>query len=485
MSESYDVVIVGAGVVGLSLARELLRREVSVLVVDKEADVGRGASGRNSGVLHPGFSVTPGSLKARLNVEGSRAMRGVCEDLSVPLRECGTLVVAREDDEIPTLHAMCEKGRANGLERIGVIGRDELEELEPRVRGIAALHSADGAIVESLLLVTRLATNVAANGGAFALLSPVEAIVRDGEAWVVSAGGSEVRAAVVVNAAGVGAPEVAALAGLGRWESFPCRGEYLILDKAAVGVPGRMVYPVPPKSGGLGVHFTPTIAGNTLLGPSAEYIPGGFDYSTTGPVLEQLFTEAAWLCPDIDRRDAISSMAGIRAKIAKGSYGEADFVVEETAPGFVGLVGIESPGLSASPAIARMAAGLVLGRLGERPERAGFDPTVRAQQRFEDLDAAGKAARAETDPDDRAVVCRCEQVTRREVLAALRDPVGARTLSAVKARCRAGTGRCQGGFCTPRVVGIMRDELGVAATAITSKGPGSELFPGEAKELLS
>jgi glycerol-3-phosphate dehydrogenase len=506
-----DVVVIGAGIVGVSVARELIRRGLSVLVIEKEPDVGRGASGRNSGVLHPGFSVAVGSLKARLNVEGSRAMRPLCEELSVPLREVGTLVVGFEPSDLAALEAMRDAGRQNGLERLEIIGANDLARLEPEVTGFAALYSPEGAIVEPFLLVQRLATSALANGCEFMIGGEVTALARDAEGWTVMAAATgsgpsgasaegrpatgadsappkafDIRARVVVNAAGVGAPAISAMAGGETFDSFPCRGEYLILDKAATGVPGRMVYPVPPKSGGLGVHFTPTIEGNTLIGPSAEYVGDGEDWGTSAPVLRQLFAEASTLCPGVDPRDVISSMAGVRAKLAQGAYGSTDFVVEDSreAPGLVNLVGIESPGLSASPAIARMTADLVMERF---PGREAYElvPLPPRDGRFAHSSDEDRARRAEADPGSRRVVCRCEQVTSSEVRAALEDPLAKPSMTSVKVRCRAGSGRCQGSFCSPRIIDMMRRELGMSATEITLKGPGSEILAGESKVLLS
>ncbi len=487
----YDVAIIGAGVIGLSVARELLRRDLSVLVIDKEHDVGRGASGRNSGVIHPGFSVAPGTLKARLNVEGSRRMREVCAELDVPFEETGTLVVAASSDEVPALQAMLDAGRANGLERLAIIGADELAELEPAVSGSAALYSPEGTIISPHALVFRVTESCLANGCDIALNTEVRDLTRDDESWILSAPSLEARARLVVNAAGVAAPHISRLARAEHFDSHPCRGEYLVLDRLAQGVPGRMVYPVPPESGGLGVHFTPTIDGNTLIGPSAEYLDTAEDFRTTPEVLARLFDEATALCPDFDPADVIASFAGVRAKISRGTYGESDFVIENSrlAPGLINLVGIESPGLSSSPAIAEYAAGLVLAHFPDHP--AGPAPGTRAlipispvSTRFADLSDADRRLRAEADPDSRAVVCRCEEVTRAEVLAALRNPLGAQSLAAVKTRCHAGMGRCQGGFCTPRVIDIMRNELGIPAKEITLKGPSSEMLSGETKELF-
>lgn len=493
-----DVVVIGAGVVGLATARELLAHGLSVLVVDKEHDVGRGASGRNSGVVHSGFAVPPGSLKARLSIEGSRLLRALCAGLDVPLAEVGTLVVAADAGDAASLERLKAAGEANGLDDLEILDGTALAALEPDVEGVAALLSPSGAVVDPLALVARLADAVVqggsgrggrCTGGEIRLLAEVTGLASlgRGEGWEVIVGARDaVRTRVVVNAAGVAAPRISAMAGGESFESTPCRGEYLVLDKQAVGLPTRMVYPVPPTSGGLGVHFTPTVHGTTLVGPSAEYVDEAQGESTSSGVLQRLTEEARGLCRAFDPDTIITSFAGVRAKIGRGAYGQADFVIEESgrAPGLVNLVGIESPGLTAAPAIALTAAGLAL-RSFPGAERSELPEPPPRSPRFAELDDAGRAAWAARDPDAREIVCRCEQVTRAEVVQALgRGPGGLSSLAGVRARCRAGSGRCQGGFCGPKVTSILREELGSAPARVTLKGPGSELFAGEAKELL-
>jgi len=487
MSAAYDVVVIGAGVIGLAAARELLRRDLSILILDKDEDVGRGASGRNSGVIHSGFAVAPGTLKAHLNVRGSRLMRAVCAELDVPFDEVGTLVVTADEDEAGTLPRLRDNGLANGLTDLRIIDGDELARLEPSVAGHAALFSPEGAIINPFTLVLRLADCCLANGASVAVGTEVEGLspLRDG--WQVATSGGVIEAAVVVNAAGVNAPDISSAAGGESYESFPCRGEYLVLDREARNVPRRMVYPVPPSEGGLGVHFTPTTSGSILIGPSTEYIDNQEDYATSGEVLARLMSEAKALCPGFDPTDVIASFAGVRAKISKGAYGAADFVVEESrkAPGLINAVGIESPGLSSAPAIAERIAEIVGARFADRPARKDFVRGGRPSAvRFADAPIEERARRAAADPDQRQIICRCEQVTRREVLDAIDNPLGARSLATVKARCRAGMGRCQGSFCMPRIVDLLAAERGVAVSDMTLKGPGSELFVGETKELL-
>jgi glycerol-3-phosphate dehydrogenase len=277
------------------------------------------------------------------------------------------------------------------------------------------------------------------------------------------------------------------MAGVRRWRIYPCRGEYAILDRSKSWLISRMVYPVPPKGGpGLGVHLTPTVDGNILIGPSAEYVHAKDDTRTTGEVRRRLLQEAAELLPGISAADVIGAYSGVRPKLTPESVkGSADFVIEEVseAPGMLHLVGIESPGLTAAPAIAKEVAGWVNSRLG-RPEKPLFRRAGRHPARFREKASTDQAALIESDPDYGRIVCRCELVTKREVLDAAHNRLGAISLTALKYRSRAMMGRCQGGFCGPRVVDLLIQE-GIPPEEITLRGGDSWLFTGTSKGLRS
>ncbi len=485
MDGRFDVAVIGGGVVGCAIARELTRYSVKVALLERQADVARGTSSKNSGVVHTGFNVPPGSLKARLNVAGAAMFEDVCRELDVPFKRVGKLVIALEEEQLVDLRALEASGRQNGVPSLEIIGRDEIKRLEPGISGFAALHAPTAAITCPYSLTIALAECAAANGAQVQLESPVTAIKREDWGFALTTPRGPVHASLVINSAGLEADRVAEMAGVHRWRIYPCRGEYAILDRSKGGLISRMVYPVPPRGGpGLGIHLTPTVDGNILIGPSAEYIPDVEDTRTTIEVRRQMLREAAALLPGISASDVIAAYSGVRPKLTpEGVGGSADFVIEEApeALGMLHLVGIESPGLTAAPAIAVEVAAWVASRTG----RATGPRSVngwRRPVRFRESGPAERAQLIESDPDYGRVVCRCELVTKREVLDAARNKLGAISLTALKYRSRAMMGRCQGGFCGPRIVELLVQE-GIPPEEITLRGGESWLFAGTSKGL--
>jgi glycerol-3-phosphate dehydrogenase len=478
----YDVIIIGAGVVGCAIARELSRYCLSVLVLDKEDDVARGASGRNSGVVHSGIQVPAGSLKAELNVAGSKLFPRLCRQLGVPYRRVGKLIVARHRRELDKLGEMKQAGEVNGVPGLEIIDGERLREMEPEIRGLAALYSPTDAIVTPYTLNIALAENAMQNGVDIKLNTQVIKINKLRHNFKLQTSTGLYNGRYVVNSTGVWADKLARMVGITGYRIYPCRGEYWVMDKRCSGLIRSMVYPVPRAGeGGLGIHLTPTIDGNLLIGPSAEYIQQREDHRTTRPVLTRLYQQAQRLLPAVDRRHFIASYAGIRCKLSRsGRF--ADFVIREEpkVKGFINLVGIESPGLSAAPAIAEVVAGIINQGLKLIP-KTDFNPYRKARTRFAALSLEQKAARIKNDPLFGELICRCEQVSRREVLDAIANPLGARSISAIKYRCRATMGRCQGGYCLPRLVDMLETH---SDEDITLHGPGSFLFVGSTKELL-
>lgn len=485
----FDVLVIGGGVVGCAVLRELSRyRKLTIGLVEKESDVARGMSGRNSGVVHAGFNVRPGTLKARLNVEGRGIFAEYCRELGVPYEEVGKLVVAKTEEEISHLEKLKRQGEENGTADLRMVDQKELSRIEPNIAGIAALHSPRSAITCPFTLTTALAENAMRNGASIFLDTEVTAISQHEWGFAVdTAAAGALRSSMVVNSAGIFSADVAGMVGINGYRTRPCRGEYHVLDKRARSLVNGLVYPVPlPASGVLGIHITPTVDGNLMLGPSAEYIDDCEDTANTATVMEKLYREAAELMPKIRREHFIRSFSGIRMKLTViGSGPHEDFVIEESdrVPGFVNLIGIESPGLTSSPAIAKMVAGII-GNTIELEPRPDFNPVRHAGKRFSHLPEPEKAELVRRNPAQGTIICRCETVTRQEVLDAINNPLGARTLNGIKMRCRAGMGRCQGGFCSPRIVEILEKEFGMSVNQITLMGRGSELFAGRTKDLL-
>ena len=484
MNSQYEVLIIGGGVVGCAIARELSKYNVKAALLEKEADVSMGASCRNSGVCHGGFKYAPGSMRALVAVKGNAMMDDLCRDLKVKLKRIGKLTVALEKEDEPTLHKMKENGDANGVPGVRVIYQDEMRKIQPGVEGVAALHSPTSAIISPYGLTIGLAENALANGVNFHLGQEVNAIEQQADGnWIVrAASGDTFSAKVIINAAGLFAAEVCKMAGISEYKIYPCRGEYYVLDKRLDGTLKCLIYPAPKKhAAGWGTHLTPTVDGNILIGPTAEYLDDPEDYSCTANIMEQLRIEGQQLLPALRATDLIRNFAGSRAKQTPPEVGgNADFVIEDRKDlkGFINLVGIESPGLTSSPAIAVMVADMVKNHIMLTPDPA-FNPVRPGKvDFFMELSHEEKADLIAQDPNYGKIVCLCEKITKREVLDAIQNPLGARTLISVKYRGRASMGRCQGDFCIPRIVRLLRDEFGGNPEDFLKQGKTSPLFAG-------
>ncbi len=482
---AYDVLIIGGGVVGCSIARGLSRYRVNVLLVEGECDVAMGTSGRNSGVAHAGFYIKPGTLKAEMNIRGHRLLPGICRELYVPYQKIGKLVVAKNGDEIPYLENLKGVGERNGTRWLQIIDRDKIKKLEPNIEAIAALYSPTSAILDPFRLTIALAENALENGVKCSLNTRVTAISRENGAFRVETNKKEFKSEIVVNSAGLYADKIAGMVGIDRYTIYPCRGEYHILDKSKSSLVNHLLYPVPPKDlGGLGVHLTPTIDGNIMLGPSAEYIHEA-DVSNTSDVMDLLLREACEILPGISRKDFIRSFAGVRPKlIPAGSDKPADFIIEEDPEvvNFINLIGIESPGLTGAPAIAEKVVGMIK-KIRDLEVNHVFNPHRKAPVRFSELPDHEKSGLIGKNPDYGQIVCRCETVTKQEISDALNNPLKVRSVDGIKRRCRAGMGRCQGGFCLPKIVEVMEEAYHPEIGEIRLNCAGSELFVGKTKDL--
>lgn len=471
-----DVVIIGGGVVGTAVAREFSRYRLDVALLEKEPDLAWGTTRANSGIVHSGYHNTPGTAKARLCVRGNRLMPRLAAALQVPFRRNGSLTVAFTPEEAATLEEWYAHGQANGIPRLRLITGRTARKLEPNLAPgiLRALDAPTAGIISPYELALALAENAAANGVALFAGSPVEALHRAGGRLEVTTPGATFRARLVVNAAGLGAEQVARLAGDESVKLRPRRGEEYLLDQAYGRVVTRTLFPT-ALGYSKGVLVIPTVGGNLMLGPTDVRGAGFEDLFTTADGYAEIATATRRLVPSLPGPGAvIASFAGLRATSATG-----DFVLgpSPSLPGLLHAAGIDSPGLTAAPAIAEeillhaKAAGLSLRKKREwvrgRP----------APVHFRDLDDEARAALAEADPAYRNVVCRCELVTEAEVVDAIRR--GARTLDGVKLRTRAGMGRCQGGFCTPKVMAILARELDLPYAALTKRGPGSELIAAD------
>lgn len=478
-SSAYDVCVIGAGVSGCAIARELSKNQLSVCVVEAADDVCCGTSKANSAIVHAGFDAQTGSLMARLNVEGNLLMPGLCEELGVDFNQIGSLVVCTSEETRPNLEALLARGIANGVLDLRIIERDELCAMEPNVSdaAVCALWAPTAGIVNPFQLTVALAEVAAQNGVDFLFNTRVTGVEKSGDKWLVSSNEAQVTASIVVNAAGVYADEIHNLVCRPGDELSitPRRGQYFVLDTAAQGYVKHTVFAL-PTAYGKGVLVSPTTAGNILVGPTAEDIDNKEGVDTTQDGLSQIREKSSITMKDVPLWHSIRTFSGLRAH-----QPNHDFVIGEVAgaAGFVDCAAIESPGLTSAPAIGRMVAGIVCDIAGQPADKRDWVSSRRRIPDVERMSLDEWAALIKTRPDYGRVICRCRHVTEGQIVDAIHAPIPATSLDAIKRRTEAGMGRCQAGFCTPKVMEILEREVeGMVPTALTKSGPGSELIVG-------
>jgi len=495
LEHTYNVIIIGGGIVGNAIARELSRFQLKVAVLEKEPDVGMETSCRNSGVLHSGINYQPGTLRAKLSVKGNSMMDRLCSDLKVKIKRIGKLTIAINEEDMCGVKRLMEQGKANGVPGLEILDRAGMCKIQPGSEGIAAVWSPTSAIISPYGLTIALAENAHTNGVDYFLKHKVSSITKENNVFTVKVKNGEMfHADILINAAGLSSGKISEMLSVSTSNNnsslriWPCRGEYYVLDKRLNGALKTLIYPIPgTKDAGLGIHLTPTVDGNILIGPSADYIPDETpeDYKVTSKVLDDLRREGQKLLPDIKMSDFIRNFAGNRPKLTPPSEGgNGDFVIEEAddVKGFVNLVGIESPGLTSAPAIAEMVRNIVANHvtLIEKKdfiaERSGF------AGHFSDLPNDEQEQLIKSNPEYGEIICRCEKITKKEIRDAIENTLGAKTLVSIKYRARNGMGRCQGGFCTPRIVRMLRDEYGFAPDDYIFREAGSNLFAGNVRE---
>ena len=470
----YDVAIIGGGVIGAAIARELSRYDVSVAVLEKGADVAVGASKANSAIVHAGYDCTPGTLKARLNVQGNAMMKALCEELSVPFMGIGSLAVAFNDDDRAELDKLLARGQANGVPGLQILTGEEVMRKEPNLSReiIAALWAPTGAIICPFELTLALMENAVVNGAQFIRGFEVQAITRTVDGFDISNGTKTVKAGYVVNAAGIRSDEINTLAGGKYFEIRPRKGEYMLLDRSAQGIVGTVVFQTPSRLG-KGVLVSPTVHGNVYAGPTAVDISDKDDTSTTPEGLWYLKKLSRKSVPALPLNKVITSFSGLRSVVV----GRDDFIIgrEEAVPGFVNAAGICSPGLSSSPAVALMVADELRQSGLSLVKKDGFIAIRHKEKAFHEMTAEEKREAIARDRLHGRVICRCETVTEAEIVRSLHSPVPATTMDGIKRRARAQAGRCQGGFCGPRIMEIICRETGMSMDEITKNGGQSWL----------
>lgn len=475
----YDVIIIGAGVTGTACARELARYQAKICVLEKEEDVCCGTSKANSAIVHAGYDAAEGSLKAKLNVRGNEMMEQLSRQLDFPFKRNGSLVVCLHKEDFPKLQALYERGIRNGVKGLQILSGEQAKEMEPNLSDevCRALYAPLAGIVCPFGMNIAFGENAAANGVEFQFDAEVLNIRRTEKGWELETSKGRFHTKTVINAAGVYADKFHNMVSADKLHITPRRGSYCLLDHSAGDHVSHTVFALPGKYG-KGILVAPTVHGNLLLGPTALDIEDKEGTNTTREELDQVLQKAVMNVKNIPVRQVITSFAGLRAH----EDGD-DFVIgePEDAPGFVDCAGMESPGLTAAPAVGEMAAEILRKKLNLEKKEV-FIVTRKGILNPGTLDKDAWQRLIHEDPAYGNIICRCETITEGEIRDAIRRPLGARSLDGVKRRTRAGMGRCQSGFCSPKTMEILAEELKEDMAAITKSGGNSQIIKGINKD---
>lgn len=476
----YDVLIIGGGVTGAAIARELSRYDLKTALFEKGEDVCSGTSKANSGIAHAGFDAVPGSLKAKMNIRGSQMMEELSRKLDFPYKRNGSLVLCFDEKDRPRLEKLLQQGKENGVEELEILEKKELLALEPALSEevVCALHAPTGGIVCPFKLTIALAENAAVNGVEFHLNEGVKR-VQPGtvEGYTVETGKGTYETRIVVNAAGLYGDEIHNQVSGEKLHITPRKGEYCLMDKKIGQLVSHTIFQMPTAMG-KGVLVTPTVHGNLMVGPTATDISDKEGVDTTAEGLDEVLKKAALSVKSLPRGVTITSFAGLRAH-----EDHDDFILGEVkdAPGFFDAVGIESPGLTSAPAIGEWMAEKIVEKLRKTQkveEKKAFQETRKDIPNIASMDQAEAAALIAENPAYGTIICRCEKVTEGEIIDAIRRPLGVRSLDGIKRRTRAGMGRCQAGFCSTKVMDILARELGIPLEEVTKAGGASRMLTG-------
>lgn len=477
----YDVVIIGAGVSGSASARELSRYKVNACVIEKTEDVCSGTSKANSGIVHAGFDAPEGSLMAKLNVEGNLMMEELSKELDFPFKKNGSLVICLSEEDMPKLKELYDRGIRNGVKELKILNKEEVLELEPNITDdvYAALYASTGGIVCPFGLNIALAENANTNGIEFRFNTEAQDIEKIDGGFIIKTNQGDIKTKYIVNAAGVYADKFHNMVSQNKINITARKGEYCLLDKTAGNHVSRTIFALPGKMG-KGVLVSPTAHGNLIVGPTSTDIDDKEGVNTTREGLDTVIGKSSMNVKNIPMRQVITSFSGLRAH-----EDNHEFIIKELedAKGFIDCAGIESPGLTSSPAIGKMVADILKEKLNleENPNFVGtrkgiLDPNTLSLEERNQL--------IKEQPAYGNIICRCEMITEGEIIDAIRRPLGAKSLDGVKRRTRAGMGRCQAGFCSPKTMEILERELSISMFDITKAGGESNMVLGLVKDSI-
>lgn len=478
----YDVAIVGAGVIGGMLARELSRYDLSVCLLEKENDVAMGASKANSGIVHGGYDPEPGTLKAKLNTAGVEQLFTAAKELNVPIIRNGSMVCAFSAEEEPMIRELYQRGQENQIPGLEILTGDQARQLEPNLsdKVTMVLHVTNAGIVGPYELTIAAVGNAMDNGVELKRNFAVAEIKRKADSFsVVSAAGEQVQSRYLVNCAGGGSDQIAALAGDGFFTVIPRAGEYMLLDKAEGSRVARTLFQCPTKEG-KGILVSPTVHGNLLVGPTAKQVATPDSKDTTPAGLAEVERLAAKSVPSVNFRQVITSFTGVRA-----SEGSGDFLIKpsDKVPGLIHAGAIDSPGLTCCVSIAKYLVDILSSQGLLLREKKNWNGTRKDPNAFREMSDEEKNAFIQKNPAYGKIVCRCETISEGEILEAIRQNPGARDMDGVKRRTRSGMGRCQGGFCGPYVMELLARELGIPMEEVTKNGGDSVMVIGRIGEV--
>ncbi|SES15026.1 NAD(P)/FAD-dependent oxidoreductase [Salisediminibacterium halotolerans] len=476
----YDVVIIGGGITGTTIARSCARKNLKTVLLEKSNDVANGTTKANSAIVHAGFDCIPGTNKARTNVKGNRMYPALCRELDVPFQQNGSVVLAFTEEDRLHLEHLFAQGEQNGVPSLQILEQTELRRMEPNVtkNAVAALYAPSAGIVGSYELAIACMENAMDNGVELRLNHQVTAVEAKNGGYELVAGDEVIEAKTVVNCAGLYADEIDCLLhGESRYDILPFAGEYNLFDQSTGNFTAATVFQ-PPSEKGKGVVALPTVEGNYLVGPTSEGPKAKDDLRTTRKGLQELREKGMRAIPDFPFQKVITSFTGLRAKTSGG-----DFIIEDSEmhPGFISAAAIDSPGLTAAPAIAEEILEKLLAYFPDAGDNLSFTPYRRPVQRFIEAPPLNKQEMLAEDERFGRIICRCEAITEGDIVDMIHRHAGAETLDGVKRRIRAGAGRCQGGFCSPRVMEILARELGREITEIVKDGPDSYVLTGSTK----
>lgn len=475
----HDVIIIGAGIVGAMISRELSKYNLDVLVLEKDNDVGNKTTNANSAIVHSGYDPVPGTLKARFNVEGNKMFDLLCDELDVPFYRIGSLTVALYDEQLPLLKSLQERSKQNGVD-VELLTGEEVKKLEPNINPIVkgALLAKSAGIVDPFNLCVHAMENAVDNGVTLERNCRVADITKSDNCYKISTTKGDYFSKIVINVAGVYSDKIASMIEEIDWKITPRKGEYFILDHYKAGLVNHTIFPLPSEKG-KGILVSPTSSGNYILGPTSEEVLDRDDVSTDQDTLNMVRTGATGMVPSIPFNQVIRVFSGMRATCTRH-----DFVIEHSKKysDFINVGGIESPGLVSSPAIAKYVVESLIRPLIQLKEKDNFNPRVRRYHRLynELLKDSNDFLKDNHDYCD--VICNCEKVTLGEIKDVLSRSCPPYSVKALKRRTRAGFGKCQGGFCQPRIVLLLAKHYGVSPLDIPLDNDGSEILIEKIKD---